>query len=195
MMRRIAALLALLIAQPARAEALRGGGLVLFLRHADTGYPWPDQARAGIGDCDTQRDLNEAGREQARAIGAAVRAASVPVATVLASPFCRTMETATLAFGRATPEPALALPRHTGDAAAHRAMGDAFRALIPHLPAPGGNLVLVGHSYHVLAATGVRLEPQGAALVLRPEGPGRFAVLGVIRPDGWRQLDRLAEAR
>ncbi len=166
---------------------LRAGGLVVFLRHAETGPAHPDTANAVIGACETQRNLNEAGRAQAVALGDAFRALSIPVGTVLASPFCRTMETAVLAFGDATPHEGLALPRHL-DPAAHARLGEALRALLPATPPRGGNLLLVGHSYHLIAAGGPRLEPQGAAAVLRPEGGGRFTLLGEIPPAAWTRL-------
>ena len=190
-MRRLLAILLTLFAAPAAADtlgALRGGGLVIFLRHAETGPPHPDSATAVIGDCTTQRDLNETGRAQARAIGEAIRDLGIPVSAVLASPFCRTMETAALAFGSAVPEPALALPRHL-DAAAHRGMGEALRALV-RTPVTGGNLVLVGHSYHMINAGGPRPDPQGAAVVLRPDGDGDFTTLALIPPEGWPALAR-----
>ena len=194
-------LLASLAPAPARAsaellQALRGGELVIFLRHAETGPPWPDNVGAVLGDCATQRDLNEAGRSQARAIGEAFAQLRIPVAAVLASPFCRTMETAVLAFGMAVPEPSLGLPRHL-DAAAHRAMGEALAALVAAAPPPGGNLVLVGHSYHLIAAGGPRPDPQGAAAILRRRPGGGFETLALLPPDGWRALValRLAEAR
>lgn len=169
--------------------SLRAGGLVIFLRHAETGSAAPDQAAAVLGDCSTQRNLDAAGRAQALRIGAAIRELGIPVARVLASPFCRTMETAALAFGTAEPEPALSLPRHV-DAAAHDAMGEALRGLLPEQP-PSGNWVMVGHSYHMIAAGGPPPQPQGAAVILRPEGGGRFTVLATVPPDGWAALARL----
>ncbi len=176
------------LAEPGLLSALRGGGLVIFLRHAETGSSAPDQANAVLGDCATQRNLDEAGRAQSVAIGAAFRELGIPVSRVLASPFCRTLETAALAFGGAEPELGLSLPRHV-DAAAHRRMGDSLRALLPE-PGFAGNWVLVGHSYHIMGAGGPAPRPQGAAVVLRPEGQGRFAVLGMVPPDGWAGLAR-----
>lgn len=175
-------------AEPGLLSALREGGLVIFLRHAETGSSAPDQMNAVLGDCATQRNLDATGRAQSIAIGAAFRDLGIPVSRVLASPFCRTLETAALAFGAAEPELGLSLPRHV-DAAAHRTMGDSLRAL---LPAPGfaGNWVMVGHSYHMMGAGGPAPRPQGAAVVLRPEGEGRFTVLGQIPPDGWAGLAR-----
>ncbi|WPB86144.1 histidine phosphatase family protein [Sediminicoccus rosea] len=176
-------------AEPGLLAALREGGLVIFLRHAETGSSAPDQANAVLGDCATQRNLDETGRAQSVAIGAAFRDLGIPVSRVLASPYCRTLETAALAFGGAEPEIGLSLPRHV-DAAAHRAMGAALRALLPE-PGFAGNWVLVGHSYHMMGAGGPAPQPQGAAVVLRPEGQGRFTVLAMLPPDGWAGLGRL----
>jgi phosphohistidine phosphatase SixA len=189
----LALLLASLGAPAARAEpgllaALRQGGLVIFLRHAETGSSTPDQANAVLGDCATQRNLDATGRAQAVAIGVAFREFGIPVGRVLASPFCRTLETAALAFGAAEPEIGLSLPRHV-DAAARGTMGDSLRALLPE-PGFAENWVMVGHSYHMMGAGGPAPQPQGAAVVLRPEGEGRFTVLGQIPPDGWAGLAR-----
>ncbi|MBS7792235.1 histidine phosphatase family protein [Roseococcus sp. SDR] len=175
-------------AEPGLLAALREGGLVIFLRHAETGSSAPDQMNAVLGDCATQRNLDATGRAQAVAIGAAFRELGIPVSRVLASPYCRTLETAALAFGRAEPEMGLSLPRHV-DAAAHRAMGAALRQLLPE-PGFAGNWVLIGHSYHMMGAGGPAPQPQGAAVVLRPEGEGRFAVLAMLPPEGWAWLGR-----
>lgn len=197
-MSRLLPLLALLLAgfwpqaataEPGLLSALRAGGLVIFLRHAETGSTAPDQANAVLGDCATQRNLDAKGRAQSVAIGAAFRDLGIPVSRVLASPFCRTLETAALAFGGGEPEIGLSLPRHV-DAAAHRAMGDSLRALLPE-PGFAGNWVMVGHSYHMMGAGGPAPQPQGAAVILRPEGGGRFTVLATLPPGGWAGLARL----
>ncbi|WP_431303298.1 histidine phosphatase family protein [Sediminicoccus sp. BL-A-41-H5] len=182
-------------AEPGLLAALREGGLVIFLRHTETGSTAPDNLTAVMGDCATQRNLDETGRAQAVAIGTAFRELGIPVSRVLSSPFCRTLETAALAFGGAETENALSLPRHL-DEAAHREMGEALRGLLPE-PGFGGNWVLVGHSYHMMRAGGPAPQPQGAAVVMRPEGQGRFTVLAILPPDGWTRLarQRFAEAR
>jgi len=173
---------------PILLDALRQGGLILFFRHAETGSASPDQAQAVIGQCETQRNLSAEGRAQAVAIGALMRELDIPVGRVLASPFCRTMETASLAFGRADVEQALSLPRHTGDAQALRTMGEALRGLIPDSLPARDNLVLVGHSYHLLAVGGPRLEPQGSIAVLRLMGNGSMMLLGTLSPRDWAKL-------
>ena len=187
-MRSLLAWLALLAATPALADhallqELRGGGHVIFLRHTETGPAWPDQRQALLGDCDTQRDLNAAGRADARAIGQAIAELGIPVDAVLASPYCRAMETAVLAFGQAQPEWALNLPSDTLSPMAHAVMGFELRRLLAARPPGAGNLVLVGHSYHVAAAFGPLPEPQGAAVVIGPAG-----ARAMIGPHDWPRL-------
>lgn len=76
--------------------ALRDGAIVLF-RHAHApGGGDPPGFR--IDDCTTQRNLDSDGRAQARRIGDRLRAERVRIGVVLASEWCRALETAQLAF-------------------------------------------------------------------------------------------------
>src|SRR5215470_16976751 len=79
---------------------LRKGGYVIYFRHTSTDFSRDDRLSKADDDCDHQRPLTDKGRTEAREIGAAFRELGIPVERVLASPRCRTMETATLAFGR-----------------------------------------------------------------------------------------------
>ncbi len=85
--------------------ALRGGGYILYFRHTSTDFGQNDERMTGYEDCARQRNLTDAGRAEARAIGSALRELDIPIGDVLASPFCRTMETARLMFGRAVAAP------------------------------------------------------------------------------------------
>ena len=82
----------------ALVEALRGGGYNLYFRHAATDWSQTDRVeRAGDWtSCDSARirQLSDQGRESARRIGAAMRALSIPVDKVYASPYCRAVQTA-----------------------------------------------------------------------------------------------------
>lgn len=74
-------------------EALRTGSAFALMRHAlAPGFGDPPGFR--IGDCSTQRNLSEEGRQQARAVGAALRAKGIAQARVLSSQWCRCLETA-----------------------------------------------------------------------------------------------------
>src|SRR5687768_16334248 len=80
---------------------LKRGGYVLYFRHTSTDFSQDDSKSRGYDDCANQRNLTDRGRDEARAIGAAIRALGIPIGKVVASPPCRSMETARLAFGRA----------------------------------------------------------------------------------------------
>ena len=75
-------------------DALRAGGYTLYFRHAarDRTQSLPPEK----SDC-----LVESGKAQARAIGEAMKALRIPIGESIASPMCRTMETAELIAGRA----------------------------------------------------------------------------------------------
>ena len=88
-------------------RALRAGGHVALLRHAiapGTGDP-PEFA---LRDCATQRNLSQAGRDQAARIGARFRANGIATARVFSSQWCRCLETArSLELGPVEELPAL----------------------------------------------------------------------------------------
>jgi hypothetical protein len=174
-------------AKPALTRALQAGGLVLVLRHAATDFSHPDEDPVDLSDCATQRNLSQQGRADARAIGRGVRRLDLRVSAVLTSAFCRTRETARLAFGRATVTPALLNTITAAHDARWRAQIRAARRLLGTRPAPGTIKVLVTHGVVVSDATGLTLE-EGETLVLRPLGASRFRLLGRILPREWRAL-------
>ena len=103
--------------------ALQHGGYVLYFRHGATDFGQNDDRMTGYEDCAQQRNLTDRGRADARAIGAAIKRLHIPVTTVLASPFCRTRETAELVFGHATADArARGGPARTDDAQRYAAL-------------------------------------------------------------------------
>lgn len=157
---------------------LRAGGLVVFIRHAETDPGAGDPPGFRLEDCATQRNLSAAGREQARRLGEAFRRERVPVAQVLASEWCRCRDTATLAFGRHEPWPALnnLFGRAQNEPAQKRALlerAGAYRGT--------GNLVLVTHGSTVVPVAGVS-PAQGEIVVMKPAGAGRLEPVGRLRP-------------
>lgn len=104
---------AILVAAPAFAEtatlahALQGPDHVLLMRHADA-PGMGDPAGYVLGNCQTQRNLGERGKQQAQQLGEWLRAHGVTSAKVVSSPWCRCIDTATgLNFGAITVEPSL----------------------------------------------------------------------------------------
>ncbi|MDH4093737.1 MAG: histidine phosphatase family protein [Betaproteobacteria bacterium] len=169
-----------LVLSPARADealwpALRGGGHVLLIRHAQTDPGVGDPPGFRLEECATQRNLSAEGRAQARALGAVLRARQVPLGEVLSSPWCRCVETAELAFGRAQTWDALSNLHGRPQNAAEQ-----VRAMRPRIAAHRGadNLVLVSHGSTAGALTG-EYPAMGEVLVLKPQPPG-FRVVGRI---------------
>ena len=157
-----------------RVVAAPGGvGLMRHARAPGTGDPQGFR----LGDCTTQRNLDDGGRGQARRLGERLRAAGLAGATVLASPWCRTMETAALlGLGPVTTLPALASffggrGEEAQQTAALRAALDAGR--------DGPPRILVTHQVNVTALTGV--FPGDAELVVMRPGPAGYEVAGRLR--------------
>lgn len=164
--------------------ALRAGGFTLYFRHTATDFSQNDRAMAGYDECATQRNLSDAGREQARAIGAAIRALELPVGEVIASPFCRTLETGRLMFGRA--EPSTVVRGYEGTNVAN-ADYSRLVALLASPPQPGTLRMITSHGNPFRAIAGPPHLQEGEAAVLR--GNGReFAVVARIRREDWPAL-------
>ncbi|MDZ7592786.1 MAG: histidine phosphatase family protein [Rubrivivax sp.] len=92
------------------AQRLRAGGVVVALRHALAPGTF-DPPGFTLDSCATQRNLSDEGRAQARRIGQWFRARGLQPAVVRTSPWCRCVDTATLAFGGAETWAALGSPR------------------------------------------------------------------------------------
>lgn len=153
-------------------EKLKNGGYVILIRHAETDPGVGDPPGFRLNDCKTQRNLNDAGREGAKRLGAAFAKRGIPVAKVMASRWCRALDTARIAFGGAEPWPAL---DNTFEEPQRREpqMREVRKALAK--PAAGGNLVLVTHGVNVYALTGI--SPATAEPVVVQPG-GQPATLG-----------------
>ena len=165
-------------AAPARAdeaaawEALRAPGAVVVLRHshAPGSFDPPD---ARLDDCSTQRNLDEAGRAQARRIGEAFERRGIAVGRVLASPRCRCLDTARLAFGKVEPWNVLQGALRDADLR-RRLLIPVQQAVAAHRDGPP--LVLVTHGSVVTDLTGIDVR-MGGFVVLRlgPDGSHRVA--------------------
>ena len=153
---------------------LKGGGQVILMRHAITTPGVGDPPGMRLDDCSTQRNLTDEGRRHARRIGEAFRARGIVVDRVLASPWCRCLETARLAFGKA--EVSQPLSNLFGRSENQEKQVREMQALAGERRS-GGNLVLVSHGVTISALTGVALDT-AEMVVVTPQGAGRFAVAG-----------------
>ncbi len=89
-------------AQAARADdndmlaLLKKSGHMVLLRHSNSPESPPDATVVNFKDCATQRNLDDAGRAQARRTGDAFCKHGVNKVRLASSQFCRTQETAKL---------------------------------------------------------------------------------------------------
>nr|WP_230374391.1 histidine phosphatase family protein [Pontivivens ytuae] len=202
MLRVIPLVLVVVVSAPALAQAhaglpprdlvafIREGGYIIFIRHAQTERDYADQVDAVMGDCSTQRTLSEAGWRRAILIGSAFDRLGIPVGDVISSEYCRSWQTAALAFGRYQTNSNLNFePAEDYTPVQLEAMRSRMSFLLSHNPGAGLNTILIGHDDPFEAATGIYPEPMGVAFVIRPTMAGEFEVLGSIPPDGWNDID------
>ncbi len=116
--------------QNADAEALlRKGGVVVVFRHALAPGTF-DPPGMRLGDCSTQRNLSDAGRAQARRIGEWFKERQLQPAAVRSSPWCRCMDSATLAFGTTEVWAALGSPHGAPETTGARHLHELRKALV-----------------------------------------------------------------
>ena len=165
------------------AQALQRGGLTLYFRHARTDFSRNDRDMASFDDCAKQRNLSDAGRDDARAIGAAMRTLKLPIGEVLASPYCRTVETARLMTGRV---------RATRDVFGAMTSGgapdySALEKILATPPANGTLRVVSSHGNPFAAIAGAPHLAEGEAAVIRGDGT-RWVIVARIRVEEWPPL-------
>ena len=172
-------------------EALAEGGHVILMRHAATDRFVADPDQFDLADCATQRNLSEEGRRQATRFGRSFEKLGIEVARVLSSPYCRCVDTGTLAFGRVEKSEALAavddLTYPERDA-----RGMQIRQMLGTAPAADTNTVLITHTGNLLYSFGLQARPEGIAHVFRPAEIGPAPYVGTMLPDEWPALAGIA---
>ena len=160
-------------------DVLGEGGKVILMRHApvekgaETGNPLVRDP-----SCGKEKNLSQQGRRDAEALGRRFSERNVPVSSVRHSPFCRTTDTARIAFGEAFPANYLSLLEILdADQAAQQT--EALNQVIGSYSGDG-NLVLVTHEPNI-SAVSFELIRHLDFLVAEPLGDGDFEELGVIR--------------
>jgi len=153
-------------------SALRAGRHVVLMRHADAPGGFGDPAGFKVEDCATQRNLSARGREDARKIGARLRSEAIAFERILASPWCRCIDTATLlAMGPVKTEATF------GNVVVLRDQRDSLtsgaRAVIDQWTG-SGNLLVVTHGANIQALTGI--QPASGEIVVVRGGSGGGSV-------------------
>jgi phosphohistidine phosphatase SixA len=160
--------------------ALAKGGHVVLIRHgnAPPGYGG-DPPGFKVSDCSTQRNLDELGRDQARALGEAFRKHGVRVDRTVSSPWCRCLDTARLmAVGEVENSWALVPDPNPGPKQGPKPRLEQLKALVSGWRGPG-TLVLVTHALTIQPLVGF-LPNQAEAVVLKPTSADGFQLVGRI---------------
>ena len=159
--------------------ALRSGGHVALLRHGiapGTGDP-PEFA---LRDCQTQRNLSDEGRDQARRIGERFHAHGIHTAQVFSSQWCRCLDTARLIeLG-----PVYELPLLNSFFRRYERQKQQTQALRQWLAEQvlEGPLILVTHQVNITALTNI-YPASGELVVVRLSDTGDVSVVGTINTD------------
>jgi phosphohistidine phosphatase SixA len=160
-------------------KALRAGGHVALMRHADAPGGFGDPPGFRVDDCATQRNLSEKGRADAEKIGSRLRQEGIAFEKILSSPWCRCIDTAKLLnLGTVETEATF------GNVVVLRDQRDALtagaRALIAKWNGPS-NLLVVTHGANIAALTAI--SPASGEIVVVRGGSGSVVSVGRLLLD------------
>lgn len=156
-------------------EKLKVGGLVVLMRHTTTLKENNPLLRDP--SCLKERKLSDKGKKEAARIGKNFINKGVPINEVLTSPYCRTTDSAKIAFARGKAAEFLSLLEALPQKKAEENT-ETLRKKIGSYSG-SGNLVLVTHAPNINTVSFGSVE-MGAFLVLQPMGGDEFEELGKI---------------
>ncbi|MCA0399788.1 MAG: histidine phosphatase family protein [Proteobacteria bacterium] len=175
------------VSQKISAAELKKGGYIVYFRHFETGKDTPDQVKADVAKCATQRNLNAKGLMDAQKVGLFFEQNAIPVGKVFSSPFCRAWQSAAVAFRNYEVVDGLKLPPSKDYSDAQKAdMAKALKPLLAAAPAPGTNTVIMAHDDNMPAVGGPELKAQGDAVIVKPDGKGGFEVVAEVKIGKWQ---------
>ena len=167
--------------------ALKQGGYVLVMRHANSPQVRPDASTVAPGNTRLERQLNENGHKTAHAMGAALKTLRIPIGSVLSSPTFRTLETVReLAVGMPDTFNLLGDGSQGYEFSSFEDSARFLRVRSSELPRTGTNTLIVTHLPNFQAAFGDSTDDieEGEAIVFKPDGAAGTPV-GRIKIDEW----------
>jgi len=190
---------AFLIAAPAAhasdkeiAQALRGGDLVIVVRHGATFADKADTDPLNFDNIAAQRNLNDKGKALAKAFGEALRQVGAPIGKVYTSKYNRAYETAVIAgfsdiekTADLTEGGLIVSPNENSRRA------EAFRKMLATAPKTHTNTILITHQPNIIAALGKDWfdVKEGEASIFRP-ADGGYKLVARVQMDEWPRLAR-----
>ncbi len=176
------------------AQTLARGGYIIYLRHGRTQYDQIEMERnnrlAGkfdLAQCDTQRQLSDAGRAELKVAGGQFRLTGVPLEKSYSSRYCRATESAGFFVDGAQATNNLSGEGDVGKDPAQKARTIAF---LTQRPAPGKNIFMMAHGGIFWEATGfsieeanaVVLDPNNLKVIVARIGPYEWGAVAQARP-------------
>jgi phosphohistidine phosphatase SixA len=171
-------------------QSLRAGGYNIVVRHGATFSNQADTDPFNFDNIAKQRNLNDKGKDLAKAFGDAIRRVGLSVGEVYTSKFNRAYETAVLA-GFGDIEKTIDLTEGglvvTPDENNRRA--DAFRKMLAQAPDKGKNNFLITHKPNIVDALGKDWfdVKEGEASIFKPDG-GKYRLVARLQMEDWPKL-------
>ncbi|KGR79821.1 histidine phosphatase family protein [Ureibacillus manganicus] len=173
-------------------NSLRNGGFILYVRHGEANVG-NDLPNLNFQNCLTQRNLSNMGRSQARYYGEILRYLQIPIQIpIIASSYCRTIETAQLAFGieNVQDNPILVgVNRLNGNLPSNdrQKILKQLTSVLEEIPEDGKNKVIVAHSFP--NGVGIGSIPYTGTVIVKPKGKGNgYEVVGKLSLADWSRL-------
>ena len=159
-----------------KLSASSAKGYVLLLRHSlAPGVGDPENFK--LGDCSTQRNLSQEGRDDAAEIGAWIKRQKVKIYRVESSRWCRARQSAELLdIGKVKLNKNLDSLFRESDLESHPKTLKTKEQILNHRN-KSGLLVLVGHYVNIAALVGVGVD-SGEGLIVKANKNSVIKVLG-----------------
>jgi len=159
-----------------KLNASSAKGYVLLLRHSlAPGVGDPENFK--LGDCSTQRNLSQEGRDDASEIGAWIKRQKVKIYRVESSRWCRARQSAELLdIGKVKLNKNLDSLFRESNLESHPKTLKTKQQIISHRN-NSGLLVLVGHYVNIAALVGVGVD-SGEGVIVKANKNGVIKVLG-----------------
>ena len=165
-------------------ESLQRGGYIIYFRHTETDHDKHGVFPVDLSNCDLQRPLSDSGQQQATLIGQVFKKLNIPLGLIINSPYCRTIDTAMLAFGRTKTDNLLASSYGMNQQDREK-MASRLIELLYSQPEENTNTVIIGHSSNIRDATGDWPKPEGAMLLYKLTVEQKLELRAHIKPDDW----------
>jgi phosphohistidine phosphatase SixA len=171
-------------------NALRQGGFVLVMRHANSPAQPPAKADADPKNVKLERQLDAMGRDSARAMGEAVKGLRIPVGDVFSSPTFRAHQTVELAvLGQAKDVTELDEGVAGMQSIPETARIAWLKAKIVEAPRSGANTIIVTHAPNIKGAFDIDAAA-GETIAFKPDTHGGATQVARIKVTDWSSLGK-----